>query len=1080
MIYLLILVCFLISGLTGLVYEVLWTRMIVKVIGTSPFSVTIILTVFMAGLGFGSWLAGRLIDRAKAPERLIRAYGVLELAVGAYCLVLPSLLRGFEPVCAALYNRLFQHFLLYNLLTFAGCAVLLIVPVTCMGATLPVLCRFFVTSLSKVGTHVGRLYGLNTVGAAAGSLLCGFWLVNALGVRGVLALAVALNALVGALCVFVSFRVAGKVSLPGDGTASAPAAMAAAGGDAPQGARKAKGSKGAKPATGAAPFPLALVLAAFAVSGFCSMSYEVLWTKLLGLLVGPTTYSFTVVLVAFIAGLAVGGMVWGWLGDRSRNPVALLAATQVAAALAALLFSQVMGNSQIFFAKLIYEFQDDFFTLNLLKGLCLFGFMILTTFFLGAAFPLVGRICTRTLEGAGKSIGYAYAVNSAGAVLGSFVAGFVLLPFLGKEDGIRLVVGLQLASALLLWARGMETWKMPLARKAAVVGAAVFAAALMFFFPRWDHVMLSMGKYHRFNRPEIRQVGWLAALFDWERRFPDLKNEKLLFYGDGIGGFTTVLETTGVMGDVNYNLCNSGKPDASSTRDMDTQTLLAHFALLNHPDVEDALVIGLGSGITAGEILHYPVKRLDVVEINEQVVDASRYFLEWNNHVLEDPRTRLIIQDGRAHLALTDRKYDLVTSEPSNPWMSGIAALYTKDFFDLVAARLKPGGMFVQWIPAYQMDWVSFNLIGRTFAAAFPESLMLTTNPARPSSFLFVGSKGGLKLDPAVAAHNLRYAQKSPNVTLRSPLLFYNLVVSDDLRNLFGKGPLNTDDLPLLEYRAPKTMHETDESIVRRIGIAVGSTLGEDIASVRRANQSDVDGQIDYAEYFLRFRGGDDLMLQYPVNLAAASPAQKARYFGIVEDFCAANMVADFSQIRDSELRDRCLSRQEATLLGQVERGGDLPDRRKAAIYGQLGRMGMQWQRPEAAVGYFAQEAAFSPGDATARNNLGIACIAARQFARAEEELAVAVRLDAGYARAHANLGRAIALQGGGRIDEAVAHFRDAARLDPNDAETCNHLGAALMERGDFDEARVWIERALQIRPDFGAARLNLQRLAAR
>ena len=774
--------------------------------------------------------------------------------------------------------------------------------------------------------------------------------------------------------------------------------------------------------------------------------------------------------------------MWGWVGDRARNPIALLVATQIAAALAALLFSQIMGNSQIFFAKLIYEFQDDFFMLNLLKGLSLFGFMIPTTFFLGAAFPLVGKICTRSLSGAGKSIGYAYAINSIGAVLGSFVAGFVLIPFLGKENSIRLVVCLQLVSALLLWARGMETWKMPFVRKAAVLGASVSAVVLLFFFPRWDHVMLSMGKYHRFNRPEIRQVDWLAALFSWEKYFPDMKNEKLLFYGDGIGGFTTVLETTGLMGDVNYNLCNSGKPDASSTRDMDTQTLLAHFALLNHPHAEDALVIGLGSGITAGEILHYPVKRLDVVEINEQVVEASDYFLEWNNRVLEDPRTRLVIQDGRAHLALTDRKYDLVTSEPSNPWMSGIAALYTRDFFNLVAARLKPGGLFVQWIPAYQMDWTSFNLIGRTFAEAFPDSMMVTTNPARPSSFLFVGSNGKLNLEQDVAARNLQYAQKSSNVTLRNHRLFYNLIVSSDLKSLFGNGPINTDNRPLLEYLAPKTMHGTDESIIRRIGLAIGSTLSRDIAAIQKENQSEVDRQIDYAEYFLRFRGGDDLMLQYPVNLAAASAVQKERYFGIVGDFCADNMIADFSLLQNPELRNRCFQRQEKSLLTQLSENHDghheLTDRRKAALYEYLGRISMQNQRSDKAIDYFSREVVLIPGDATARHNLGIAYLATRQFGKAEDELATAVRLDAGYARAHANLGRAIASQGRDRLDEAVTHFRSSLRLDPTDAETCNNLGSVLIEQGKFDEARVWIDRALEIRPDFDRALANMQRLA--
>ena len=195
MLYLLILACFLVSGITGLIYQVLWTRMIVGIIGSSPFSVTIVLAVFMAGLGLGSAVAGKTVDRVARPEKLIRVYGLLELGIGLYCLLLPLLLLLFKPLYAWIYNRLFDHFLLYNLLTFAGCALVLILPATFMGATLPVLSRFFVNTLSRVGTHVGRLYGLNTIGSAAGSLLCGFWLINLVGVRGVLAVAVLLNAL---------------------------------------------------------------------------------------------------------------------------------------------------------------------------------------------------------------------------------------------------------------------------------------------------------------------------------------------------------------------------------------------------------------------------------------------------------------------------------------------------------------------------------------------------------------------------------------------------------------------------------------------------------------------------------------------------------------------------------------------------------------------------------------------------------------------------------------------------------------------------------------------------------------------
>jgi spermidine synthase len=1057
MILLVILVCFFVSGITGLAYQVLWTRMIVEIIGTSPFSVSIVLTVFMAGLGFGSYLAGKMIDRITKPEKLIRIYGFLELGIGLYCLVLPLLLMAFKPVYSFLYNGLFQHFFVYNLLTFIGCAILLIAPVTCMGATLPVLSRFFVTTLSRVGTHIGRLYALNTIGAAVGSLLCGFWLIDALGVWGVLTLAIVLNAAVGALCVIVSVKHADRIVAPEfRDLPLKPSTLSK---------RKLQKSETAVSFSGPA-------LIIFAISGFCAMAYEVLWTKLLGLLVGPTTYSFTVVLVTFITGLALGSLFFGWLGDRVRNTVALLVGTQIAAALSALLFSQVIGNSQIFFAKLIFEFQDSFAHLYLMQGLLLFGFMFLTTFCLGASFPLVGRIYTRSLATAGRSIGYAYAINSIGAVLGSFIAGFVLIPFLGKENSIRLVVCLQLLAAFALWFRAASRLNTSMIRRALVGIPAMVGIALMLYFPRWDHAMLSVGKYHRFDMPEIKNVGWMRALFSWDDFLPDLKSAKLLFYGDGIGGFTTVLELTDLMGEDAYSLCNSGKPDASSTRDMDTQTILAHFAMLFHPAAEDSLVIGLGSGITAGEILHYPVKRLDIVEINEKVVEASNFFIPWNNHVLADPRTRLILQDGRAHLELSDRKYDVITSEPTNPWMAGIAALYTKDFFDSAAAKLKPNGMFVQWIPAYQMSQDAFMMIGRTFAAAFPKSVMVSTNPARPSSFLLVGMNGKGDLDLEAAKRNLQYARKSTNIVLRNSQVLYNLIVSDDLKTLFGEGPLNTDNRPLLEYMAPKTMHKTDTAIIRTIGTSIDLSLSRKLAAIQKENLAGVDAQIDRAEYFLGFRGYDNSMLQYQVNLTAATPEQKARYFRIMEDFCARNLITEFWLIQDPELRERCFLRQHDALVQRLRSGKNLPE-----LYSQLGGICMQNQRPEKAIEYFSQRVALQPGNATALNDLGAAYMASQDYDKAQKQFTEALRINPDDAPTHGRLGILLASQGKEHLEEAIVHYRIALRLNPTDADTCNNLGSALMAQGKLEEASAYFMSSLQLRPGFQKAQNNMQKL---
>jgi len=901
-VFYLILSCFFVSGLTGLTYEILWTRMIVKIIGSAPFAVSMVLTVFMGGLGLGSYIAGRKIDRIKDPLQLIRLYGILEIAIGAYGIILPLLLVLFRPAYAVIYNKLFQHFLGYNLITFAGCFILLIVPVMCMGATLPVLSRFFITTIDKVGTNLGRLYGLNTIGAAAGAVLCGFWMINTLGVWGTLFFAIGLNAIIGIICIMVGSRRSGREKRP-------PVVTEAT----------IKSDKMAASETIYDQSHIRSALVVFFISGFCAMAYEVIWTKLLGLIVGPTTYSFTIVLVTFITGLALGSLFFGWLGDRIKNVALLLLFTQIAAALSALLMSQIMGNSQLFFAKLIYHFKDNFAQLSLVKGLVLFLFMFLPTIFLGAAFPLVGKIYTRSLSRTGRSIGYAYAVNSLGAVLGSFCAGFVLVPLIGKEQGLGLVVGIQLLTALIIGSVLFRRKKTLFLRWTPLGVAALGGICFAFPYPHWDRKMISVGQYHRAEIPSVVGAGWMKTLFRGEALFADLYAGKLLFFGDGIGGFTTVIKNNiDILGNMNLVMYNSGKPDASSRLDMDTQTLSAHFPMLFHPDPKNVLVVGLASGITAGEILHYPIDRLDVVEISNEVVEASDFFTPWNSNVLSDPRTELIIQDARAHLELTNRRYDVISSEPSNPWMAGLANLFTREFFSLARERLNENGIYVQFIHTYQMDWATFAMIGRTFSSVFPNGILVRTNPSSVGpDFLLVGFKGDGRLDERIPAQNLIHAQSSKNVTLFNHRLFYLLIITEDLERLFGKGLVNSDRWPRLEFLAPKLMHTLDLTIVRQL--IDKHWLSRETLKIVDESFSDVDKQIDLAAYALPFFK-PNMPFQFPVDLSQGTPTQRERFLMLIKNYCASNIVKDYSLLDDEEIKDGCLSAQITTVLDKLDK----------------------------------------------------------------------------------------------------------------------------------------------------------------
>jgi spermidine synthase len=1118
-VFLLILACFFLSGLCGLIYEILWIRLIVKVIGNAPFSVSIILTVFMGGLGLGSYLAGRFIDRIKSSQRLVMLYGLLELLIGIYALLIPALLNAALPLQTVLYNRLYAHFIIYNLLTFLICAVVLCLPVTCMGATLPILCRFYIARLNHLGTHAGRLYGLNTIGAAVGSMLCGFWLINYWGVPAALRSAVAVNLSIGLACLIVGYKAGAgysETTPKTSGLVQKTDRFMVPGERLPHS------------------FQRHATLTIFLVSGFCAMATEVIWTRLLGLIVGPTTYSFTIVLVTFITGLALGSMIFGFFADRVKDCLRLLLCTQIAAALLVLVVSQLLGNSQMLFAKLIYFFKDSFGLLNVIKGIILFAIMLLPTLCFGATFPLVGKIYTQSVTQVGRSIGFAYMINTVGCLCGSFMAGFMLIPLFGKESGLKLVVSLQLLTALFVAAGMFRSPKQFVRQFGWLAVPAMAGIVLCGSYPSWSHRQLSIGKYQDFEniKTDLLTTGWIDSLLNGPKILEKTETGDLVYYGEGIGGFTAVVKFADALGNLNYAMANSGKTDASSREDMETQTLLAHIPMLIHKNPKTVMVIGLASGITAGEVLNYPVDKLDILEINDQVVKASNIFIPWNNRVLADARSNLIIQDARAHLQLSAQSYDVIISEPSNPWMSGLAALFTRDFFDLVKNRLNPEGVFGQWIHAYQMDWDTFALVGRTFAEVFPNSLLVNMIPhTRGGDYLLLGFKGSQKQGLEHARRKLAFIRKSKNLTLEDPQLLYRMVVSEDLKALFGPGMINTDSRPRLEFAAPKLMYHGAGSIDERIRAKKWQTLSKDTLNIIEQVEGNVDRQIDYAAFSL------SVYSPFPgmVDLTRANPPQKERFFELLDRYCADNELD--SIFVDDAIMQRCASIQVDVIRDKIDR---LPNRSASILY--LGYLYALLGRLSEAIHYFQEGLQLDPSATAARTNLGVAYAkqgrvddairqftlalqldpedsqayynlgivmekqdrledATRNFSQALQlrpdfaeahyhmglvranqgslpdairHFSEAVRLNPKSMRAHNDLGIALARQG--RLDGAIQHFSEASAIDPEDAEVRNNLGLALLQKGRFEDAIVQFNEALRINPDFADARRNRQK----
>ncbi len=1019
--------CFFLSGAAGLGYQVRWVRFFDKVIGSAPFAVATGITVVMTGLALGSWLAGKRLDRLSSRSALLALYGKLELAIGAFALFVPLAIEAGRPIYRAIYDRLLDHFWCYQMVAFLGCTLLLILPTACMGATLPVLCRFSIHSTGRIATTSGRLYGLNTLGAGLGSILCGFFLIRTYGVTATLWLFVMVNVLVGGVCLVLSrYLPHGTMTIPEE-------------------------AKPSLPKIEARPHQVRWALPVFAVTGFCSMAYEVLWIRLLALLAGPTTYSFTLVVATFIVGLALGSILFCRVADRSRSPFILLLLTQVGAAISALAVSQLLGSGQFFFAKLIQGCRDDFVHLMLLQSATLFAVLLPPTLFLGAAFPLVNRLYVRSIKGMAKSLGTAYAINTVGAIAGSFIAGFLLIPLMGMEHGLRLVIFLQLAVAGLAFvgtadpARG---WG--LVRKATVFAALAAILSLPLHYPAWHTDHLSRGWYRDFRAiaGDLRRTGWFDALWQGDERIAAQRQGlEVVFHGEGVAGFTTVEKEITSLGTVEYAMFNSGKADASSHGDRSTQALSAHIPMLFHPGAKDVMVLGLASGMTAGETLLYPLEHLDIVEINAQVVAAARQFFHpWYNNCLDDPRSRVLIQDGRNHLALTASTYDIIISEPSNPWMAGLANLYSREFFELARGRLKNGGLFAQWIQAYEMDWQTFALLGRTFTAVFPQGALVKVGPV---DYLLLGFTGeGQGFDWTTAASNFPYAQTSKNITLPGMEFLAHLILTEDLPGLFGQGPLHTDKHPHLEFMAPRKLYSGNLDIDALVAEHRHLSASTERFKTEHSNYNTL---LDLVE----FSASANVPVFNLLPWQRLDHEQQVRYQSTVDDYCRRVLIPSYSIISEPILKTRCAEVQMRAIAAKIAENDSHPIDHYNLALAQTAT----GDKSEAIISLRTTlnlDADHEP----ALIALGLLLAETGKFAEAEEVLDKAAVLSPEKATTRKYLGMVRLRQG--KTDAAIADLNTAQSLDPSDPTVTAELGAAHLQRGDTGTAVFHLEKAMQ------------------
>ncbi len=618
--------CFFLSGMGSLALEVVWTRHMRLVFGSTTLAASTILVAYMLGLGLGGLAGGKVAGRLRDG---VRAYGRMEIAIGLYALAVPWMLDLLPELSRTVLAGM--SFWSAALCRFAVSLAPLLVPTVLMGATLPIVVAALVRRDPRVGAGTGLLYGLNTLGAVAGVFGATFVLFPWLGLRWTNWFGALLDVAVGATALLFVARELAVSEAPAGARGEAAAAGRVVRPPAPRG--------------DAREVPLALVLCAYAVIGFVALLFEVAWTRALGVVLGSSIYAFSSMLGAFLAGIALGSLLFRRWIDASREPLLLLAWGSALLGLLALGTSLAMPYlPDVFLDLLVTPEPRPRRMLAAQIGLCLLA-MLPPTLVLGGLFPLVTRLVADRGPDAGDAVGRVYFANTVGSASGAFLTGFALVPWLGLRGTLALGVGLALAVAgvlLLAGARG---------RRAVQVGAAaaLAACAALALWPiPFDREAFTRGV---FKSPTLMLDFGVEYL-----PIEGARDKEMLYYRDGINATISVHR----VGDNRFLRVN-GKPDASSRDDMSTQVLLGQVPLLFGPPAKRVLVIGYASGVTVGSVArHDDVERIDAIEIEPAIIEASRYFDDVSGRPLDDPRVRVVLDDARSYLASTRERYDVI------------------------------------------------------------------------------------------------------------------------------------------------------------------------------------------------------------------------------------------------------------------------------------------------------------------------------------------------------------------------------------------------------------------------------------
>lgn len=711
------------SGFSALIYRLIWVRLLGLVFGVSSFAVATVVAVFLLGIGLGSWLFGKWSERTADPLRL---YMLVELGIAALSLVSYVVIEVL-PVYRTVYEYAYNHLDFYgmSLVRLVLSMLVLLPPVVLIGGTLPLVSKYFLTVPSAFGSSFSKVYYLNTFGAFAGALLTGFVLVRAFGVTATLLVAVAGNLAVAALVAF--------------GRTETPAVPA-------------------EPEAGHS--PASYMLLVLFLTGFISLSYEMLWARILSTFGLSTSQAFSLIVAGFLLGFSAGSLWVSRMIDRRKDLEGVFAAVCVLTALGGAVVLFLFRRFEAATALLDGALPMDALTASLVLA---FTVSFIPAVFMGILFPLGLKIYARDIGRIGAKAGNILFANTAGCVLGSLLTGFVLIPFAGMWNTTLLLVNLSLLiGVLMLLRRGGFAWR------------------------GWAFLLLACASAN------------LLVFSDSKTFHKEMGDLQVIYYAEGLTGTVTALEAPGYRG-----LFVDGQNVSGTDRVLLADSkMLAHLPLLLNDDPQAALTVGYGTGTTSGSMLLHGIP-VHAVEIEEKILEAAPLFSSVNRDSFADPELRVVMDDARSYIDLTDDRFDAIVTDVTNLKYKRNPYLYTREYFQIMQDALAEGGIAAAWLPVGGLSFEDLRTLIATFDAVYPHTTVWFFTPFPTHFVILVGTPDGTTVDIERLAERMQPVAgdlASIDVVDVYQVASMLLLGEQDVDDLVAGARLHTDDRPILEY----------------------------------------------------------------------------------------------------------------------------------------------------------------------------------------------------------------------------------------------------------------------------------------